>query len=138
MRLITEAKTEKLDEVLDLIDGVLDEHGCNMKVMTQINIAAEEIFVNIAHYAYGECEGWAEIAAEVADGVAEITFIDGGTPYDPLARPDPDVTLSAEERGIGGLGIYIVKKSMDSVSYEYRDGRNILTMRKRIASEDGE
>ena len=132
MRLITEAKTEKLDEVLDFIDGVLEEVGCPMKTVTQINIAAEEIFVNIAHYAYGPEGGSAEILADVADGVAEITFIDGGTPYDPLARPDPDVTLSAEERGIGGLGIYIVKKSMDSVSYDYIDGRNVFTMRKRI------
>ena len=130
----TEAKTEKLDEVLDFIDGVLEENGCPMKTLTQINIAAEEIFVNIAHYAYGEGDGWAEIVVDVSDGVAEITFIDGGTPYDPLAKPDPDITLSAEDRQIGGLGIYIVKKSMDSVSYEYRDGRNIFAMRKRITS----
>ena len=132
MELIVDAKTEKLDEVLDFIDAFLEGLDCPMKVLTQINIAAEEIFVNIAHYAYGTKEGGAEIVVDVADGVAEITFIDEGTPYDPLSKPDPDVTLSAEEREIGGLGIYIVKKSMDSVSYEYSDRRNIFTMRKRI------
>ena len=127
MELVVDAKTEKLDEVLDFIDGFLEEHGCNMKALNQINIAAEEIFVNIAHYSGSEK---ARITLTESDGTVSITFADTGTPYDPLARPDPDVTLPAEERGIGGLGIYIVKKTMDSVSYTHKDGYNILTMRK--------
>ena len=127
MELVVDAKTEKLDEVLEFIDGFLEEHGCPMKTLNQINIAAEEIFVNIAHYSGSEK---ASITLTESDGTVSITFADTGTPYDPLARPDPDVTLPAEERGIGGLGIYIVKKTMDSVSYTHKDGYNILTIRK--------
>ena len=88
--------------------------------------------MNIAHYAYKPQTGKATITIERKGNDAEITFIDSGTPYNPLAKPDPDVTLSAEERGIGGLGIYIVKKSMDNVSYEYKDGCNILKFTKKI------
>ena len=129
MELVVDAKTEKLDEVLDFIDGFLEEHGCPMKVLNQINIAAEEIFVNIAHYSGSDK---ARITLTESDGVVSITFADTGTPYNPLARPDPDTTLSAEERQIGGLGIYIVKKTMDSVNYEYRDGCNVFTIRKTV------
>ena len=125
-----EAKTEKLDEVLDFIDGHLEEWECPMKTLTQINIAAEEIFVNIAHYSGS---GMAAITISRTGTDAEITFTDSGTPYNPLEKPDPDVTLSAEERDIGGLGIYIVKKSMDFVGYEHKDGQNVLTIRKKIA-----
>ena len=103
-----------------------------MKTQTQINIAVEEIFVNIAHYAYENHNGQARITITRKGSDAEITFTDSGVPYDPLAKPDPDVTLSAEERQIGGLGIYIVKKSMDSVSYEHRDAKNILVISKKI------
>ena len=103
-----------------------------MKVQMQIDIAVEEIFVNVAHYAYTPNVGKVKIRLEKpADSTGvDITFIDSGIPYDPLAKPDPDVTLSAEERQIGGLGIFMVKKSMDSMLYEYTDGQNILTMRK--------
>lgn len=129
MELVVDAKTEKLDDVLDFIDGFLEECECPMKVMTQINVAAEEIFVNIAHYSGTEK---AHITLTESDGLVSIAFADTGIPYDPLAKPDPDVTLSAEERSIGGLGIYIVKKTMDSVSYEYKDGYNIFIMRKEM------
>ena len=128
--LTIDAKTEKLDEVLDFIDARLDEWGFSMKTQTQVNIAVEEIFVNIAHYAYGEKTGQAKITIARKGDDAEITFTDSGVPYNPLEKPDPDVTLSAEERDIGGLGIFIVKKSMDDVSYEYIDGKNVLTIRK--------
>ena len=130
--LVVDAQVEKLDEVLDFIDQHLDEWECPMKTQTQINIAVEEIFVNIAHYAYENHDGQARITITRKGSDAEITFTDSGVPYDPLAKPDPDVTLSAEERQIGGLGIYIVKKSMDSVSYEHRDAKNILVISKRI------
>ena len=130
--LITDAKIENLDEVLNFLGQYLEKWECPMKTHTQINIAAEEIFVNIAHYAYNPQTGKATITIERKGNDAEITFIDSGTPYNPLAKPDPDVTLSAEERGIGGLGIYIVKKSMDNVSYEYKDGCNILKFTKKI------
>ena len=130
--LVVDAQIEKLDEVLDFVDQLLDEWECPMKTQTQINIAVEEIFVNIAHYAYKAHNGQARITITRKGSDAEITFTDSGTPYNPLEKPDPDVTLSAEERDIGGLGIYIVKKSMDTVSYEHRDNNNVLTISKRI------
>ena len=132
MEIIAEAKKENLDEVLDFVDAALEEWECPMKTLNQINIAVEEMFVNIAHYAYGKEKGTAKLTIDEADGVVEITLTDSGMPYNPLEKPDPDITLSAEEREIGGLGIYMVKKMMDSVSYEYRDGFNIFTMRKKI------
>ena len=89
---------------------------------------------NIAHYAYYPKEGTATVRVEVLEEplAVVITFIDNGVPYDPLKNADPDITLSAEEREIGGLGIYMVKKSMDDIFYEYRDGQNILKIRKKI------
>jgi anti-sigma regulatory factor (Ser/Thr protein kinase) len=98
----------------------------------QISIAVEELFVNIAHYAYVPDTGEVTISIEIHDdpGMAEITFTDRGIPYDPLEKYDPDVSLSAEKRKIGGLGIYMVKKSMDLMKYEYTDGCNIVTICK--------
>ncbi len=127
-----DAKVDNLEEVLAFMDQWLEAHDCPMKVQMQIDIAVEEIFVNVAHYAYTPNVGKVKIRLEKpADSTGvDITFIDSGIPYDPLAKPDPDVTLSAEERQIGGLGIFMVKKSMDSMLYEYTDGQNILTMRK--------
>ncbi|WP_026527415.1 ATP-binding protein [Butyrivibrio sp. VCD2006] len=125
-----EAKVDNLNNVMVFIDEELESAGCTMKAQMQIDVAVEELFVNIASYAYGDGTGNATIIADV-DGAASkatITFIDEGVPYDPLAKDDPDVTLSAAERQIGGLGIFIVKKSMDDVIYKYEDGKNILTI----------
>ena len=129
-----EAKTENLERVLKFIDERLMELGCGRKQQLQIDIAAEELFVNIAHYAYKPVHGRATVRVEVEDNplTVKITFIDQGIPYDPLARDDPDVTLSAEDRRIGGLGIFMVKKSMDDVHYEYKNGENRLTIHKKI------
>ena len=97
----------------------------------QLDVAVEELFVNIASYAYVDKIGIADITIELLPGqVVQITFRDSGIPYNPLEKPDPDITKPAEEREIGGLGIYIVKKSMDEVLYRYEDGQNILTIRK--------
>ena len=103
-----------------------------MKAQMQLCVAAEEIFVNIASYAYAPGTGKAtvRVAIEEEPRRAIVTFLDSGTPFDPLAREDPDVTLSAEERQIGGLGIFMTKKTMDDVSYVYRDGQNVLTLKK--------
>ena len=98
----------------------------------QIELSLEEMFVNIAHYAYPDGDGWAEVHVRVTDKGAEITLVDGGIPYNPLDKEDPDVTLSVEEREVGGLGIFLVKKTMDDMTYVRRDGRNELTIRKRI------
>ena len=100
----------------------------------QIDIAIDELFGNIVHYAYNPEVGPVTVRVEVTEDplAVSITFIDNGVPYDPLAKTDPDVTLSAEEREIGGLGIFMVKKSMDEISYEYRSGQNILTIKKNM------
>ena len=126
------AVPDNLDEVLQFIDGVLEGADCPMKTMMQIDLAAEEIFVNIASYAYQPGTGQAKIQVTVNDEPrsADIRFEDSGVAYNPLEKEDPDVTLSADARAIGGLGIYMVKKSVDEISYERRDGKNILTIRK--------
>ena len=124
------ADVNKLSEVTAFIDAMLEENGCPMKAQMRIELALEEIFVNIAHYAYPDSAGDAEIRANVTPDFAEITFIDSGIPYDPLAKPDPDVALSAEKRAIGGLGIFMTKKMMDDISYQRADEKNILTIKK--------
>lgn len=132
--LIIEAKTDKLDQVLNFIRIKLEKQKCPVRILRQIEVAAEEIFVNIARYAYESGVGDAGIQVEVEQDPLRvaITFMDHGVPYDPLQNEDPDMALSAEERQIGGLGIYMVKKSMDDVCYDYQDGKNILTIRKNI------
>ncbi len=131
---LEEARVEKLDDVMAFVDGILEEADCPMKKQLQIDVAVEEIYVNIASYAYAPGVGPATIRVALADAprAVTITFIDRGTPYDPLAKPDPDVTLSAEERQIGGLGIFMVKKSMDDMAYAYEDGRNVLRITKLL------
>lgn len=126
------ATPEGMDEVLDFVSSLLDAHGCTPRTRTQLRMAMEEVYVNVAHYAYPSQDGWAEIRGSVDNGVATFRLIDGGTPFDPLAKPDPDVLLSGEERGIGGLGIYMVKSMVDEVEYVYRDGCNQLTLRKQL------
>ena len=105
-----------------------------MKAQMQIDIAIDELFGNIARYAYNPEVGPATVRVEVLNDplAVEITLIDGGIPYDPLKKEDPDITLSAEQREIGGLGIFMVKKSMDSITYEYKDGKNILAIKKNL------
>ena len=132
-KLEIEAKVDNLNDVIAFIDEQLEAADCPMKTQMQIDIAVEELFVNIAHYAYAPNVGQAVITAVLSpDRKMSITFEDSGMPYDPLAKEDPDITLSAEEREIGGLGIYMVKKSMDDMYYEYRDGKNVLTIVKGL------
>lgn len=130
--LIIEASNDNLYTVNEFIDSFLENEGCSLKTQTQIDLCVEEIFVNIANYAYGEGKGNAEISVENNDGKVTITFTDSGIAYNPLEKSDPDTTLSADERQIGGLGIFLVKKNMDSVSYEYKDNKNIFSMTKQI------
>lgn len=128
------ALTENLQELISFVDGNLEDMGVSMKAQMQIDIAVEELFVNIAHYAYAPDVGEAviSVAKDKEKNQISITFADSGKPYNPLEKLDPDVTLSAEERSIGGLGIFMVKKSMDDMRYEYKDGQNILTITKRL------
>ena len=132
--LLITAQTENLDEVLAFVDEQLEKVGCSMKIQMQIDLAVEEIFVNISHYAYSPEIGMANINVEVTQNPLSVslTFVDQGVPYNPLEKVDPDTTLSAEERDIGGLGIFMVKKNMDDVCYEYKDGQNILSLRKQL------
>jgi serine/threonine-protein kinase RsbW len=128
------ASVEELEKVLDFINGELEDNNCILKTQMQVAIAVEEIFVNISNYAYNPEVGKATIKISVGGEPLQVTiqFLDGGKSYNPLEKKDPDITKSADERDIGGLGIYIVKKSMDDVQYEYKDGMNLLTISKRI------
>jgi len=128
------ATVENIPAVTAFVDEQLEAFDCPMKAQMQIDIAIDELFSNIAYYAYNPDVGPATVRVEVVEDpmAVVITFIDNGVPYDPLAREDPDTTLSAEERDLGGLGIYMVKKSMDEVTYEYKDGQNILKIKKNI------
>ncbi|MBQ7505535.1 MAG: ATP-binding protein [Ruminococcus sp.] len=133
--LIIEADRMNLPQVQMFIDEQLEEAGCPMLTQTTIDIAVEELFVNIANYAYGDERGKAVVQVSVHEEPlsVEITFIDNGKQYDPLAKADPDTSLSANQRQIGGLGIFMVKKSMDDICYEYKDGKNILTIKKYLS-----
>jgi anti-sigma regulatory factor (Ser/Thr protein kinase) len=128
------AKVEALSDVLGFVDQTLESLECPMKIQMAVCVAIEEVFVNVARYAYGDGEGDMTLGIGFDTEAREITFrmTDTGIPFDPLKKPDPDITLSAEEREIGGLGIFITKKTMDSVSYEYKNGENVLTMTKKI------
>ena len=128
------AKVEMLTDVISFLEETLESYECSIKVQTAICVAIEEVFVNVAHYAYGDKDGDVTINIGFDEESRTVTFriIDKGIPFNPLNKPDPDTTLSAEEREIGGLGILITKKTMDTVSYTYENEKNILTMIKKI------
>ena len=128
------AKTEALPDVLGFVEQTLEGFGCPMKTQMAVCVAIEEVFVNIANYAYPDGEGDMTLHIGFAEESRTVTFrmADQGIPFDPLQKPDPDITLSAEDREIGGLGIFITKKTMDTVSYAYENNQNILTMIKKI------
>ena len=134
---IFEAADENLEAVNDFIHEQIKPFSCHSQTLFQIDLAVEEIFVNISHYAYSPDKGTVQIDCSVeknADAPAKLTvsFTDRGKAFNPLAKPDPDITLSVEEREIGGLGIFLTKKYMDSVLYEHKDNQNILTFTKII------
>ena len=129
-----EAVAENIPQLTELIDGQLEALDCSMKAQMQIDVAVDEIFGNIARYDYGDGRGDATVRFDF-DGtsrMASISFMDRGMPFDPLKKADPDVTLSVEEREVGGLGIFLVKKTMDDMKYRYENGMNILTLYKHI------
>jgi anti-sigma regulatory factor (Ser/Thr protein kinase) len=130
------ATVENIEVVTDFVNEQLETLDCPMKAQIQIDIAIDELFGNIAQYAYNPDVGDATVRVEVQEEplAVIITFIDGGVPYDPLSAADPDITLSAEERTMGGLGIFMVKKSMDEITYRYENGSNILSIRKNLRS----
>ena len=136
--LTTKATIENIAAVTEFVQKKLDALNCPMRIRVQIDIAIDELFGNIARYAYASGEGPATVRVEVKQHptCVVITFIDHGVPFDPLASADPDTTLSAQARRIGGLGIFMVKKSMDDVTYEYMDGMNILSIHKHLPADD--
>lgn len=126
------ARVGCLGDVLDFLCGHMDEAGINSAGQNSIALAAEEIFVNIASYAYPSGQGDVTIRVRAEADKVTLKFLDSGKPYNPLSHKDPDTALAAEERQIGGLGIYLVRKMMDSARYQYRSGRNTLTIVKRF------
>lgn len=132
--LTVDAVTDNLPKVTDFVHSFLDDLSCSQKTLMQIDLAIEEIFVNISSYAYDTGIGKASVSVELSDNPSSLimTFSDGGTPYNPLEKEDPDTTLSLEEREIGGFGIFMTKKVMDNISYEYKDGQNILRLTKNL------
>ena len=129
--LLIDAEVQNLDTVLDFISGELEAGNYAIKLQSQIAIAVEEIFVNIAHYAYQPTFGKVLLRLAAGDEIV-IEFLDQGIPYNPLEQPEPDISMPASERAIGGLGILMVKKIMDEVLYRHEDGQNILTIHKRV------
>ncbi|MBR2490156.1 MAG: ATP-binding protein [Ruminiclostridium sp.] len=128
------AEAAMLERVDALIQEKLETIHCPIRTQMQVKLAVEEIFINIASYAYPSEVGQVEVGVDI-DGdppVVTIRFVDQGCPFDPLEKPDPDVTLGLQEREPGGLGILLVKKFMDQVGYVYENGRNILTIKKEI------
>ena len=128
------AVMDSLGTVIAFVESCLEELGVPPRAQVQLTMAVDELFTNIASYAYPDRPGTATVRVETEEqpDAVVLTFLDGGIPYDPLTHADPDVTLSAEERPIGGLGIYMVKKTMDEVSYAYWDGQHVLTIRKYL------
>ena len=135
MEITIPAQPDRLYDVLAFVGEAMRGAGIDETSQNNINIAVEEIFVNIANYAYPDGEGGVTVRLSAGSGQFTARFIDRGTRYDPLAKPDPDTSLPAMERDIGGLGILMVKKLMDQVEYRYEDGMNILTLQKSWRDE---
>ena len=129
-----EAVRENIPRITEFVDAALEQMNCSVKTQMAIDIALDEILANICHYAYAPGTGTVEVCVDhdEENRTAEITFRDRGVPFDPLQKEDPDTTLTAEQRQIGGLGIFLVRKTMDAVEYRREDGCNVLTIRKKI------
>lgn len=130
--LIVQASMDQLDTVLGKVEQILEMVSCPMKLINKINVCVEELFVNVVNYAYTEdvTNKLCEITLDATEGKLVIRMEDEGVPFDPFSKEDPDITLSAYERPIGGLGIFMVKNIMDNVSYSYEGNRNITIIEK--------
>lgn len=127
-----EATIEKLPEVTEFVTASLEERDCSMKVVMQMELVIEEIFVNVASYAYAPETGLVTIQKSFDEEprALNLAFIDSGKPYNPLEHKDPDTSLGVDEREVGGLGIFLIKKNVDEINYERKDGQNILSIKK--------
>ena len=132
--LTVKAVLENIPAVTAFVDAQLEALDCPMKAQMQIDVAIDELFSNISRYAYpgGQGEATVRFVFDEAERVCSVIFIDRGIPFDPLAQQAPDTSLPLMDRPVGGLGIFLVKKTMDAVEYRHENGRNILTIRKRI------
>ena len=130
--IVLDAMMRNIDLLTDWVNSELDVYDCSSRARAQIAVAIDEIFSNIVRYAYPGTTGRVTVRYDYTDGLVSISFIDAGTCYNPLEKQDPDVSLPAAERKIGGLGIFLVKKTMDSMEYQRLDGHNFLTIRKKI------
>ena len=131
-KLTIDAKIENLPSATEFVTQALEAKNCPMKIIMQVELAVEELFVNIANYAYSPQVGSVTVCRSFEENpqALNLIFIDSGKPHNPLKHEDPDITLKAEEREIGGLGIFLVKKNVDEISYKYEDGKNILSVKK--------
>ena len=132
--LTLKAVIENIPQVTAFVDEQLETIECPIKAQMQLDVAVDELFCNIASYAYAPGEGEATVRFEfdAASRRVTLSFIDSGKPFNPLESKEPDVSLSAKERSVGGLGIFLVKKTMDGMAYRYKDGKNILTIHKQL------
>jgi anti-sigma regulatory factor (Ser/Thr protein kinase) len=128
------AETGNIPQVIAFIEEQLEAVACPLRAQMQIDVAVDEMFSNIARYAYAPKSGNATVrfSYDEADKAVSITFIDSGVPFNPLERSAPDTHVPLERRSIGGLGIHLVRKTMDGMEYEHKGGKNILTIRKLI------
>lgn len=128
------ATVENIGKITAFVEGRMEEKDCPLKQIMQVSMAVDEVMANVAMYAYAPGTGDVTVAVDFDDGsrTVSITFIDRGVAFDPLAKEDPDVTLPAEQRKIGGLGIFLVKKTMDDVAYRREGDKNVLCIRKKV------
>ena len=128
------ATVENIGKITAFVEGRMEEKDCPLKQIMQVSMAVDEVMANVAMYAYAPGTGDVTVAVDFDDGsrTVSITFIDRGVAFDPLAKEDPDVTLPAEQRKIGGLGIFLVKKTMDSVTYRREGDKNVLCIKKKV------
>ncbi|MDR1250162.1 MAG: ATP-binding protein [Treponema sp.] len=125
------AELDNLDQLLEWTETILEDYSCPARIAQQLAVATEEIFVNIARYAYAERTGDVTVRIGRAGDVLAAQFEDGGIPFDPLDWPNPKTTGSIEERSIGGRGIFLVKKLSDRVAYRRFEDKNLLTIFKK-------
>ena len=134
-QLILHNQVEQISQLEGFISEIADETGMDPALAMSMNLALEEAVTNVVLYAYPEgTDGEVNIDARFDKGILTFVLKDSGVPFDPTAKEDADITLGIEERPIGGLGIFLVKQLMDTVSYNYSDGCNILTMTKKLQS----
>ena len=128
------ATDEDPNPVFEFVEEELSRYDCPPKILNQIDVAIEEILVNIVSYAGLSEEDGVEIRCDVLEDPLRVVvqFLDGGVPFDPLAAADPDISQEALEEREGGLGIFLVKKLMNDVSYTYEGGKNTLTILKNL------